>query len=77
MANHHAPFGFRGTLEHLNESLGTNSTRRWTEQELLAALDELGTRERPTCATAISSLRADVPRRRTGCGARRGAIWKH
>ena len=41
VANHHAPFGFRGTLEHLNEKIGTRSTRRWTEQELLRALDEL------------------------------------
>jgi hypothetical protein len=41
LANHHAPFGFLGTRERLYDLAGVSRTRRWTEPQLLVALDAL------------------------------------
>jgi hypothetical protein len=41
LANHHAPFGFLSTRERLYDLAGVTRTRRWTEPQLLAALDAL------------------------------------
>ncbi len=41
IANHHAPFGFLGTRDRLYVLAGVTGRRRWTEPQLLSALDAL------------------------------------